>query len=145
MNLWQKLKDRFAPAKPQAPDPPTLRNRPGGLAWINSSIDCGEGSIALVNRIVRTTALLPDGMWVIEPEQPYVLTKHARFNDGEVFEAGRAVRSIAIKDECLTPMPGITDDETTEEQGFQPPVPLTGVGLTPGELDELRRQMREDS
>jgi hypothetical protein len=136
MNLWKTLRERFSPAKPQPEGPPPLRNKPGGLAWINSKVGDGDGSEVLVNRIVQTVRLRHSDMWQIEPPQEYTVTSPV-FNvpSGKQFLAGDRVVSIGIRDECLTPIPDVGDDARDESLAWLPPVPTIVAGM-----EDLRAQ-----
>jgi hypothetical protein len=124
MNLWKTLRERFSPAKPQPKGPPPLRNKPGGLAWINTKVDQGDGAAVLVNRIVQTVRLKHSDMWEIEPAQEYTLTSSVfNVHAGRQFHAGTRVLSIAVRDECLTPIPDVGDDARDESLRYLPPVP----------------------
>jgi hypothetical protein len=127
MNLWKTLRERFSPAKPHPEGPPPLRNRPGGLAWINREIDCGEGSAALRNRVVTTTWLKDGDLWAIDPPQAYVLTRDTNFANGYRAAKGDTVTAIGIRDCCLTPIPGVRDDAQDESARWLPPVPAGKV------------------
>lgn len=112
MSIPSRIRDFLSPSAS-----PTLRNKPGGMAWINANVDEGEGSVALVNRIVRTVHAQAGGFWRIDPPQVYTITRSA-YNAVSSLRVrpGDSVLSIAIHDECLTPIPdaGITDEEVRE-------------------------------
>jgi hypothetical protein len=96
----------------------TLRNKPGGMAWINSAIDDGCGSAQLLNRVVRTVRLKPSGMWEIEPIQSYRATRPVRFTSvsDRVYLTGDLIHVDGIADIGLTPIPGdlCTDEEVRD-------------------------------
>lgn len=54
MGLLNRIRDAFRKPEPP-PAAPTIRNKPGGMAWINPQIDSGDGSSVLVGHIVTTT------------------------------------------------------------------------------------------
>jgi hypothetical protein len=94
---------------------PALRNKPGGMAWINHRINDGEGSEVLVNRVVRTVRRTHGDFWEVDPPQVYTITKNA-FNkiSGLRSKPGDVVKSVSIRDECLTPIQGdVTDEEVS--------------------------------
>jgi hypothetical protein len=119
MSLFRKIRDTFR--KPDMPSAPTIRNKPGGLAWINSKVDMSDGAGALVNRIVRTVRLRHSDMWEIDPPQEYTITcpiLHAA--SGRRFEPGDRAIAMGIRDECLTPIRDIGDDERDESHNWLP-------------------------
>lgn len=95
---------------------PKLRNKAGGMAWINAGVDGGCGERALINRVVRTVRVKGDALWEIDPPQPYLVERDTRFvSNGHVAKAGQQVIAISIKDECLTPIQGdISDEEVSD-------------------------------
>jgi hypothetical protein len=124
MGLLNRIRDAFRKPDPPAEGPPPLRNKPGGLAWINSKVDQGDGAAVLVNRIVQTVRLKHSDMWEIEPPQEYTLTSPVfNVHAGRQFYAGDRVLSIGIRDECLTPIPDVGDDARDESLAWLPPVP----------------------
>lgn len=119
MNLWNRLRDA-------AGFGPKLRNKAGGMAWINSKVDEGEGSAALVNRVVKTMRIAHGDFWAIDPPQVYTITSPSRnMISGLRLQPGMRVVSMSIRDECLTPIPGIGDDEQDESLRYLPPVPTS--------------------
>ena len=109
MSILTKLREAFT-------GKPKLRNQPGGMAWINSGIDEGDGAAALVGRVVRTVRVKTGDMWAIDPPQIYTIT-HQSYNRPSGIEArpGSRVLSIAIRDNCLTPIEGDVDAEEVRE------------------------------
>lgn len=110
MKLWHRIRNVFGGT-------PALRNKPGGMAFINAKVNEGEGSIALVNRVVRTVRSYDGDFWEIDPPQAFTITKHARnAKSGLSMKPGDVVRSIGIRDEYLTPIKGdgVTDEEVRE-------------------------------
>lgn len=122
MNLWSNLL-RIFDGEPAAP---RLRNKPGGLAYINSRIDEGDGAHVLVNQVVRTVRLSGTDFWVVDPAPAYLCLKNAlNTNSGQVYRAGDRIRVFSIKDESLTPIRGIGDHERSQELEWQPTVPAS--------------------
>jgi len=102
VNLWNKLRDRFAPRKPAAPGEQRLKCRPGDLAIV---VDCphitrkatGERVDAVrVGAVVQVLRILTDGNW--ELAEP-VRMRHT-FSDG--MTASWDV--IGINDSMLQPI-----------------------------------------
>lgn len=102
--------------KPQAPSAPTLRNKPGGMAWIKS-FGHEYGADAMAGRAVKTVCLNEFGSWRIEPAQEYVLTAYAHFMpQGLHGRPGDVMVCAGLGDEYLEPWKdtGLTDEEVRE-------------------------------
>lgn len=127
--------------KPVPPAGPTLRNKPGGMAWINGVIDSGDGARVLVNRVVVTKRLINGDMWEIDPPQRYVATTFTRFSNGVLVHAGDTVTAIGMRDMCLTPIREVGDGERDESLAWLPPVPTKS--LTNADLDSILRETLE--
>jgi hypothetical protein len=103
---------------------PKLRNKPGGLAWINSNVDEGGGTGALVNRVVRTVRLMHGDVWLIDPPQSYIATTHLTFTQSNnCARPGDKVIADGIRDGSLTPMQGDVTHEEVEELHLAPRAP----------------------
>jgi hypothetical protein len=95
---------------------PKLRNKPGGMAWINGlATSCGAEE--LNNRAVKTVRVDESGLWEIEPTQRFVATHDFRFKESRSFvKRGSVVFIHAIGDEHLEPWrdTGLTTDEVRD-------------------------------
>jgi hypothetical protein len=115
MNLWNKIRDSFH--KP--PPPPaglTLRNKPGGMAWI-------RGIEELRGRIVTTVSADARGFWVIDPPQRFTVSNFAVTLHGQVVPPGTPAVSVSIVDHCLEPIREVGEGERDESLAWLPPVP----------------------
>jgi hypothetical protein len=127
MSFWNTIRD-FLGGYPSAPSKPALRNRAGGLAWINARVDEGDGAVALVNRVVRTVRITGEDFWLIDPPQAYVCTaRSVNVATGIVARPGEIVLVDGIRDASLTPIPSIGDDERDESLAWLPPVPTRAL------------------
>jgi hypothetical protein len=127
MSFWNTIRD-FLGGYPSAPSKPALRNRAGGMAWINAKIDEGEGSGALVNRVVRTVRIAGEDFWQIDPPQAYVCTAlSVNVATGMVGRRGDNMLVTGIRDGALTPIPSIGDGERDESLAWLPPVPTRAL------------------
>lgn len=109
MSLLNKIREVFG-CKPK------LRNKAGGMAWINSGVDQGCGEGALIGRIVKTVSVRRGDAWIIEPPQFYIVTHPCTFvANGHKAEAGDKGLAIAITDACLTPIQGDISDEEVRD------------------------------
>jgi hypothetical protein len=105
MNLRKLISDFFGGG--DGGQPPRLRNKPNGLAFINSKADEGGGTGAIVGRYVTTRRLVYGDMWEIDPPQFYVSTANLIFHGYLFVPAGSTVRCWGVRDESLTPVPGL--------------------------------------
>lgn len=101
--------------------PPTLRNRPGGMAMIHGLANVDSGK--LNGRIVTTVSAGPDGYWVIEPPQPFVVQLRWKTIRGEMAEPGDRVEMVELADEHLRPLKNPGSGEKSQELSWSPPVP----------------------
>lgn len=108
-----------APAQPTR-TAPTLRNRPGGLAWIVAK-DI-RAAAALHGRIVRTTAIGTEGHWLLDPPQEFVALADLTYR-GRKYPAGTEVWVTGARDERLIPIANPGDEEQDESRAWLPPVP----------------------
>lgn len=109
MNLLNKASEFFGFG-------PKLRNKAGGYAFVNATVDEGCGSGAMVNRVVCTVKLDREDLWFIEPPQEYVVTGNVIFTvTGTEARKGDRVRIVSLRDNCLTPIPGdlCSDEEVS--------------------------------
>ena len=118
MNVWKKLKDHFS--KPAPPAGPTMRNRPGGLAWV-------KGIPELDGRVVTTVRIHSSDFWTIDPPQVYTSQYHRTGINGVKASPGDTVTTIGIVDRCLEPIRDIGDHERDESAAWLPPVPAPRV------------------
>lgn len=104
-----------------APPPSTLRNKPGGMAWIKP-YGHDFGAHVLAGHVVRTMYVTDGNKWEIDPPQPYTITADCTYS-GVPLRAGMSVLAIAIADELLEPIrnPGIVEQD--ESLRYLPPVP----------------------
>lgn len=93
--------------------PSTLRNKPGGLAWISNR---DSASLELRGRIVTTVRCDERAFWMVDPPQSFVLSDYAVNIYGQIVAPGTLVNLVTISDECLIPIPdaGISDEEVRE-------------------------------
>lgn len=119
MSLLSRIRNFFG-GEPLAP--PALRNKPQGMAFINKAVDENDGAAVLINRIVCTRTLSDGGNWIIDPPQPYSVTRWVR-SGSVVAGPGDHLLVTALPDCALTPIRDIGDSERSEERLFQPPVP----------------------
>lgn len=119
MNLLRALLEMILP--PVVAAPSSLRNSPGGLAWIKAHEGCGTEE--LIGHVVKTELADPDGFWLVTPEQPFKATKHLTMANGRTADVGAIVRINRIHDDSLEPIRRIRDSECTEELEFQPTLP----------------------
>jgi hypothetical protein len=118
MSLLSRIREAFG-------GKPALRNKPGGMAWINSNVDGNDGTSILINRVVRTVRLKNGNHWEIDPPQPYTATRGVRYVvNGFVSTPGQRINAIAMADDCLTPIQGdVTDEEVRELYAPKPAEP----------------------
>lgn len=116
MGLIDRIKSVFRSDAPEAPS--TLRNKPHGMAWINSRAALTPGAEVLIGHAVKTVALKSPGMWLVEPPQEFVTGGPTRINGGRVVPAGTAVIVIGIADATLDPWQedagGVTETEVLQ-------------------------------
>lgn len=119
MSLFKSLRGLFS----DAPSPPKLRNKPGGMAWVKG-LDQGDGSEVLNGSAVRTVRLSIRGFWVIDPPLQFVVSHDCYYTVAKI-RANRGDRGCitAIADECLEPWRDIGDSEQDESTRWLPPVP----------------------
>lgn len=126
MNLWNKLRERFAPKKPDIPSGPApLRNKAGGLAMIRTRNGCGAESMD--GQVVKTVRLAHADFWLLEPSPRYITTSWVRMADGKVFPPDTVIVVSAIRDDGLEPLPEVSDDAEDESRAWLPPVPRQQV------------------
>lgn len=92
--------------------PPTLRNKPGGIAYVRSA-PTGYGAEALNGQIVKTQRINERSTWTIEPELLFVATAPVRTSYGQLVPPGMPVGVSGIEDCFLEPLKG--DDIRKEE------------------------------
>jgi hypothetical protein len=99
----------------------TLKNRPGGMAWVQSD-RLHSGAERLLNSAVKTVSVDEHGMWRIEPVLGYVATAAQRFPDGSTYIAGDLVLITGMHDSALEPWKesGVTTEEVTSLYAPQP-------------------------
>jgi hypothetical protein len=115
MSLFNKIRSLFRQDAPRA-----LRNKPGGMAWINAAIDEGTGAFVLIGHPVRIVRLIDGDYWMIDPPQSYVLTSRTKFTaDRKIYPAGSRITFRAVRDDCLTPWRDL-GDEAQDESLWQP-------------------------
>lgn len=120
INLWNTIRGLFRPA------PPTLRNKPGGMAWIKHYDAFGQR--ALAGRVVTTVRLTEKGFWLIEPPQSFVVTENVKIMDtGQIFLKGDNPTVVAIVDDLLEPIRDVGEGERDESAAWLPPVPSDAV------------------
>lgn len=113
MSLIQRITSLFRrDTKPSDSGPRTLRNKPGGMAWVRGITELPE----LNGRYVTTVRIANDARWAIEPQQPVVCPAGLRTTEGKVTKAGDEGIVTAIADDCLEPIPdtGVTDEEVAD-------------------------------
>lgn len=94
-----------------------LRNRPGGLAWIQIPAKYnGTGVEVLHGRHVTTVGLNSHGRWLIEPAQSFTAGPRGFSRSGRTFNEGERATVIAITDEQLIPVP---DFDFRQEEGAE--------------------------
>lgn len=121
MNIITRICDYFT-GKPAAP---ALRNKPGGMAYLNARCNEGSGTGALVGRIVQTVSFdAASQYWRIDPPQPYTVTADTHFKSGFV-AAGTNTFCIGVSDVGLTPLADPGHEEQDESLRYLPPVPRT--------------------
>jgi hypothetical protein len=127
------LLDRIRAALRREPpaSAPRLRNRVGGMAWVNARVgDCGAE--VLVGRAVKIVALNPSGKWRVDPPQQYIATAPILTDDGRVALPGDRVLVLGFGDATLAPWKedgdGVTDAEVRKL--YEPPIPLRVRGTT---------------
>lgn len=119
MSLFNRIRDAFR--KPEPPAAPTLRNRPGGMAWIRR-FDPDTGAGAMAGRVVKTLRVRENGLWEISPQQPWVAAVPLLY-EGRILPAGTRYTTVALADELLEPIPEVSDDAKDESLAWLPPVP----------------------
>lgn len=93
-----------------------LRNRPGGLAWIQIPAKYrGTGFETLCGHYVTTECLNVNGRWVVDPPQSFVATGPCTLNGIQMFK-GEFVKVLGISDAYLIPVP---DFDFREEEGAE--------------------------
>jgi hypothetical protein len=109
MTLRKLISDFFGASNGSgyADSRPPLRNKPNGLAFINSNADEGGGTGALVGRYVTTRRVIQGDMWEIDPPQMYAATGNLLFHGVLFVPAGSMVTCAGVRDNCLTPVPGL--------------------------------------
>lgn len=132
MNLWNKLRERFAPKAPTkdlrprfAPPPSAMRNKPGGLAWIRVPT-ARDGSEVLDRRVVTTVRTDEAGFWLIDPPQQFVLRDFALTGNGRVACPGELAEVASMHDDLLEPIPQVPEgavDEMVAKLGAAPKSP----------------------
>lgn len=93
----------------------TMRNRPGGLAYIQIPPSYyGTGAEDLNGHYVTTKSLNASGRWVVEPQQSFIAARDCRLN-GVPVSRGEPICVFGINDSYLIPVPdtGITEEEVT--------------------------------
>lgn len=121
--------------KPQAPTPPALRNKAGGMAWIKN-MDTFDGSDALNGRAVRTVRLRESGCWEIEPTQSFIAACNVHYlKCDRRFDSGQAVHIDGITDECLEPW---KDTGLRQEDVSELYAPGPAVTKTPAPVASIR-------
>lgn len=110
MNLIDRIKSAFG-SKPAVP---TLRNKPGGMAWVNFGKD-STGLDDLQGRFVCTRRLAEGMKWELDPPQDFVASANYRWGSKAVLTGDR-VTATAIHDSYLVPIPAqpISDSEVRE-------------------------------
>ncbi len=120
MNLFNRIRDALF-----GTPPPTLRNKPGGMAWIKPfGQDMGAGVLA--GRVVKTVRLNEHGSWDIEPAQTIICTAWVYFPHIDCYGfPGAQVTYEGLNDEILEPIgnPGYTEKD--ESLRYLPPVPTS--------------------
>lgn len=99
----------------------TLRNKPGGLAWIRGLDEAGS----LNGQIVTTVRIATGVLWEIDPPLPLQLTYRLMDVRGRIAEPGDTTFVISIHDSCLVPLKNPGEGARSEERCFQPPVTHT--------------------
>jgi hypothetical protein len=109
MNLLDKLRGALGFG-------PKLRNKPGGMAWINGIPDTGTGEAATNCSAVRTVRLTNSGHWEIDPPIEFRVRGLCRGFQGHIYSPGELVRTVAVLDEFLEPWKedGVTDSEVRD-------------------------------
>jgi hypothetical protein len=82
-----------------------LRNRPGGMAYINSSVSRSGAGADLVGRFVITRRVSDGDCWEIDPPQQYVARTDALDAGGNFMCAGCLYTCVTVRDRALTPIP----------------------------------------
>lgn len=122
MGLIDRLREVFRREAP--PTGPTLRNKPGGMAWVKA-FGHEHGADAMSGSAVRTVAMAQGAFWIVDPPLHYVVGPMAVecVASGVTAMPGQIVRVIAIADECLEPWREVGDDERDESPQWLPEVP----------------------
>lgn len=100
-----------------------LRNKAGGLAWINAAIDEGAGTDALIGRVVTTVRANEDGFWVIDPPVLFRATGPVHTRKGFSAKGGTLLRVLGMHDASLTPLQDPGEEAQDESLRYLPPVP----------------------
>ena len=107
---------RAALRREPPPSAPVLRNRVGGMAWIQVKDDMGTGADAMTGRAVKTVAVNAHGLWTIDPVQTYVAAKTHRLHNAAVIYKGQTAIISGIADSALIPWKedGVSDSEVRD-------------------------------
>lgn len=117
MSLFERIRSALRKEPPIAPP---LRNRVGGLAWIEAK-DI-PGAQVLHGRVVCTVAMGADGNWQLDPPQVFIASENLAYR-GKVYPAGTEVRVLGARDNRLNPIDAPGDEEQDESARWLPPVP----------------------
>jgi hypothetical protein len=123
MNIFRAILDFLGGSKSE---PPTLRNRPGGMAMIQGFDS--HGFDVLNGRIVTTVRLNGDGFWDIDPPQDLIVTADVTLHPARVFiPAGNICRGTGLPDHNLRPLPGLPLSEAEVRELYAPHEPRKAV------------------
>lgn len=120
MSLINRIRDFFSTAAP-----PTLRNKPGGMAWIKPfGQDMGAGVLA--GRIVQTVRLNETGALEIKPAQQVRCTSPTYFAAQKIYAIpGDRINFVGLNDDVLEPIGNPGHTEQDESLRYLPPVPTS--------------------
>ena len=125
-DFFRRKADELPPWK-AAPPPSTIRNQRGGLARVRILNDGGGGAADMNGQFVTTVRLDNDCFWVIDPPLQFTVRALLRTSKGEIATPGRTALVESMHDDCLVPVPPVSDDERSEEMAFQPTAPRLTV------------------
>jgi hypothetical protein len=128
MNVLTHLRRLFG--RNDTPSVPTLRNKPGGMAWIKP-YGREYGAIAIAGQAVRTVRLIGSDMWEIDPQPSYRIGPMGveSVQSGVIGRPGDTAHVTGLSDDLLEPWKDIGDDERDESLSYLPPVPASLVNI----------------
>lgn len=115
MSLFDRIREFFVPGS-------SLRNRPGGVAYINNRIVGmpGSGIEMLVGCYVVTRRVVHGDFWEIEPPQKMLALKNYRDATGRLCYAGDVGLVVNIGDYALTPIPDAKLSKREVQRLYEP-------------------------